>query len=167
PCGSGKKYKKCCLTSNEAEEFKYRRQLNLEAGLVQRLTEFALKVHGIEVLHQAWCEFNDAEVEMFAPDSPIQAIFMPWFLFAWLFDVNEDEEDSTPLTNSLLFATTHLEQLTEEELEYLEAANDARYSLCEVVQTKPGIGLVLRDLFTQNEFEIREHSASQSLHRGH
>ncbi|MFN2512437.1 MAG: SEC-C metal-binding domain-containing protein [Pyrinomonadaceae bacterium] len=46
PCGSGKKYKKCCLPSVEGNEFEYRRQRQVESGLIPRLLDYALETRG-------------------------------------------------------------------------------------------------------------------------
>ena len=170
PCGSGKKYKKCCLISDEANDFKYRRQLNMEAGLIGRLNDFALELHGLEGLEAAWREFSCSDnIEMIPADSPMHAIFMPWFLYTWLFEATNaesDSEESLTVTNSLLFTIENQSKLTDEETAYLGFATGAIYSLCEVVETRPGVGLVLRDLFLETEFGIHEHLASKSLHPG-
>ena len=169
PCGSGKKYKKCCLASAEANDFTYRRQRNLESDLIRRITEYTFGIHDLGSFQEAWHEFNNTdEVEMIAPDSPMMMVFMPWFLFSWVFEaVDEKSGQLMPTTNAQSFAQFHKSELTDEECEFLESADNPLYSLCEVVQTRPGIGLILRDLLTDAEVEISERSASQTLHAGH
>ena len=169
PCGSGKKYKKCCLATNEASDFEYRRQRNVEADLVRRITDYALGLHGLETFEGAWHEFNDADdIEMIAADSPMMVLFMPWFLFSWMFDACEEEaEEFEPTTNATSFVSLYGEELNKDELTFLLSAGRALYSLCEVVQTKPGISMVLRDLLTQAEYEVVERTSSRTLHPGH
>lgn len=169
PCGSGKKYKKCCLATNEASDFEYRRQHNVEADLVRRITDYAFGLHDLGTFEGAWHEFNDDDdIEMIAPDSPMMALFMPWFLFSWMFDAGEEEaEEFEPTTNAMSFVSLYAEELNKDELTFLESADQALYSLCEVVESKPGIGMVLRDLLMNTEYEVLERSASRTLHAGH
>ena len=58
-CGSGKKYKKCCLVSAEDSDFQYRRFRQVHAGLIPKLTKFAFEIIEPEVVEEAWKEFND------------------------------------------------------------------------------------------------------------
>jgi hypothetical protein len=58
-CGSGKKYKKCCLASIEVAQSQYRRLRQVEAGLIPRLLEHALDTFGEESILGAWDQFND------------------------------------------------------------------------------------------------------------
>ena len=168
-CGSGKKYKKCCLATNEASDFQYRRQRNVEADLVRRITEYALGLHDVETFEGAWHEFNDADnIEMIAADSPMMMLFMPWFLFSWMFDACEEEvEEFEPTTNALSFESLYAGELDKDELTFLLSAGRALYSLCEVVETKPGIGMVLRDLLMNTEYEVVERTSSRTLQAGH
>ena len=58
-CGSGKKYKKCCLVSIEAADSEYLRWRRIEASLIPRLLEHAFITFGEESILDAWAEFND------------------------------------------------------------------------------------------------------------
>ena len=163
PCGSGKKYKKCCQQSDESRDFTYRRQRNLEEDLIERVRSYAFDLHDLESFEEAWHQFNDDhDDEMIAPDSPMLMLFMPWFLFHWRF---KDGDEGT--TNALSFLESSKVDLTMDEVRFLVSAGTSQYSLCEVVHTKPGVGMHLRDLFTNEEWEIAERSASQTLHAGH
>ena len=49
PCGSGKKYKKCCLAtaqSQQVEDLSYRRSRAAEQKLITRLLTHAVEVYG-------------------------------------------------------------------------------------------------------------------------
>lgn len=61
PCGSGKKYKKCCLVFAEDSDFQYRRWRQIEAGLIPRLTSFAFESLSPELLEDAWKDFYVVE----------------------------------------------------------------------------------------------------------
>jgi hypothetical protein len=80
PCGSGKKYKKCCLVSADEVDFQYRRMRQVEAGLIPKLTKFAFEILGPEVVEDAWRDFNgERQVEGFDPESSMNMVFVPGF----------------------------------------------------------------------------------------
>jgi len=168
PCGSGKKFKKCCLVSVEANDFEYRRQRQLEASLIRRLMEYAFSILDPNAIHDAWIEFNDFEnVEPLEPDSPMKMLFIPWLLFNWLYqDVAEDSGLFGQTTIAQSFLSFYKFDLTSDEIRFLETADRLPYSLCEVIQLKRGIGMVMRDLFTHDECEIAERMASETFNVG-
>lgn len=168
PCGSGKKYKKCCLVSAEDADFQYRRWRQIEAGLIPRLTKFAFEVLGPEIVEEAWKDFNDHEsVEDFDPESPMNMVFMPWFLFTWVLELR-------PTGSSELIETTIAEQflihnrkgISSDEETLLLSTIRCPYTLCEVVEVTPGVGMTQFDLLRRIKYEVIERSASQSLKRG-
>jgi hypothetical protein len=165
PCGSGKKYKKCCLRSVEENEFEYRRQRQVEAGLIPRLLDYAFETLGPDSLADAWEEFNDYEpVEDFDPESPMNIVFMPWYIFNCEFEAPDTPFFETTIAES--FLEKHEKSLTADEETFLRSAIRCPYSLCEVIEVKPGVGMKLLDLFRRDENEVVERLASQSLKRG-
>jgi len=48
----------------------------------------------------------------------------------------------------------------------LDVYNRCPYSLCEVIEVKPGIGMTIVDLLRRRKYEIVERSASQTVKRG-
>ncbi len=102
-CGSGKKYKKCCLVENQPsqDEFKKHRWSAIQTGLINKLMNHIAKVYGPEAIHEAYNEFQLFETEDgFDPESQELPIFMPWFFYDWYPDVDgsllEDAPDMTP-----------------------------------------------------------------------
>src|SRR6202007_1775682 len=90
-------------------------------------------------------------------------LFMPWFLFHCQFSDSNDK----PTTNVISFTESPEVDLTVDELQFLVSAATSAYSLCEVVHSTPGVGMRLRDLFTNEETDVAERAASQTLHAGH
>ncbi|HEV8367691.1 MAG TPA: SEC-C metal-binding domain-containing protein [Pyrinomonadaceae bacterium] len=180
PCGSGKKYKRCCSINLERHEFEYRRQRQIEEGLVARLFEFASAVLAVHAIEDAWFEFNgDVEVDLIPPDDPMNMVFMPWFFFNWVFEFDAyinpeiddrpaDRLDEDPLDTTIaeLFLATYDEDLTPDERSFLKNSIQTPFTFCEVLEVKPGSGMKLRDLLRERVYDIVEHSASQSLKRG-
>jgi hypothetical protein len=57
PCGSGRKYKHCCLKANDAADFRWRQIRSAEGRLVPELLELSLKECGPELAGAALEEF--------------------------------------------------------------------------------------------------------------
>ena len=180
-CGSGKKYKKCCLPSNEGADAEYRRLRQVESGLIPRLLEHALVTFGKDSILEAWDEFNDDGFSYqdsldvdddsyvgFDPSDPMNMVFMPWFLFSRTTFTKSDDGESIPedttVAESFMFA--HRSRLTLEEVLLLSSANRCRFTFCEIREVRPGIGMKQFDLLRRLEFEVIEHEASHSLRKG-
>jgi hypothetical protein len=165
-CGSGRKYKKCCLVSAQATDFQYRRWRQIEAGLVTRLTKFAFEMRGPEVVEEAWRDFNgDRQVEAFDPGSSMNMVFMPWFLFTWIFEFKAEETtEFSETTIAELFLIDN--RVSPDEDMLLNSTMRCPYTLCEVVEVKPGVAMTQFDLLRRIRYEVLERSASQTLKRG-
>lgn len=169
PCGSGKKYKKCCLVATEDSEFQYRRWRQIEAGLIPRLTEFAFETLGPEIVEEAWKEFNDHEsvFASFDPESPMNMVFMPWFMFTWVLELRPTgSSEFLETTIAEQFLNHNLNRITSDEQTLLLSTIRCPYTLCEVVEVKPGVGMTQFDLLRRIKYEVIERSASQGLKRG-
>ena len=168
PCGSGKKYKKCCLVSAEDTDFQYRRWRQIEATLIPRLTKFAFETLGSEILEEAWKDFNDDNsVDAFDPESPMNMVFMPWFLFTWILELKPTGSNQfSGTTVAELFLKENENLLSSDEKTLLLSAICAPYTLCEAVEVKPGVGMTQFDLLRRIKYEVVERSASQTLKCG-
>lgn len=173
PCGSGKKYKKCCLAKvdqGQVADFEYRRLRSIEAKLIPKLMRQAVESFGPGSIHEAWDEFNDYEPESeFDPEAPMNQVFMPWFMFSRTEVVAEETVKpgapiDTTVAEAFLMANEH--RLSPDERMILMAANRCPFSFCEVMTVQPGSGMRVRDLFRDHEFDLVEHTGSQALKRG-
>lgn len=172
PCGSGKKYKKCCLANTQAQkvgDLSYRRYRDIESKLIGRLFGHAAEVFGPTSIEEAWDEFHCWEFsEGYDPDSPINQVFGPFFLFSWEIDpaatsCDPSLEDKTVAES---FLSTNRSRLSSEELEILEAANRPVFTFYEILDVTPGEGFSLRNVLTSTEYEVIERSGSQGAQRG-
>ena len=168
PCGSGKKFKKCCLASRESSDFLFKRLRQLHSDLIPRLTHFAFDTLDPESVEDAWLDFNDHHTtEPFDPESPMNMLFMPWFLFNWLPELKlPGGKKFDEHTIAEMFLLAESENLTNDEQQLLISSNRRPYSFCEVVAVMPGVGMVLLDLLRQIEYEVTERTGSETLERG-
>jgi SEC-C motif len=166
PCGSGKKYKKCCQARFDETDFQYRRWRQVESRLIPELLSFALETLGPEVIEEAWSEFYDDEPdETFDPESPMNMLFMPWFLFNWIHEAKSPRAKHFAETT---IAASFLNEydLNVDEQKLLASAIHAPYSFHEVVEVRPGIGMTLFDLLRRVSCEALERTGSQTFRKG-
>src|ERR1051326_1589751 len=168
PCGSGKKYKKCCLLRADNQEFEYRRWRQVEAGLVPRLMQFASKNLGPQIVGEAWKEFNQSDtMEEYDPSSEMNMVFLPWFLFSWTFKLKPtDQHRYIETTVTEQFLQVNAASLTADEKAPLISAIRVPFTLCEIVEVKPGVGMTQFDLLRRIKYEVIERAASQTIKRG-
>ena len=166
PCGSGRKYKKCCQESFDEKDFHYRRWRRVEADLIPELFAYAVQTLGPEAIEDAWSEFHDFEAPCaYDPDSPMNSVFMPWFLFNWIYE--PELPDSTYFSETTIAGSFHSDHaLSEDEEKLIMSAIQTPYSLCEVVELTPGVGMTLFDLIRRIKYDVLERSASQTLQKG-
>jgi hypothetical protein len=172
PCGSGRKYKQCCLAQAEAvppDELAWRRVRRAVDPLFGELLGEAARRFGDEGLAEAWAEFNLWQTdEPFDPDAPIATMFLSWMVYDWQPDpldtaLPEAAHDATATQAYLARAGHRLEPIARR---YAEACGTAAFSFYEVVDCTPGQGLRLRDLLLGTETEVTERSGSRYAQPG-
>ena len=168
PCGSGKKFKKCCLISQDDSEFQYRKFRQLYDTVSRKLTDFAFAVLDEELFLEAWKDFNDHEqIGAFDPRGPITVLFMPWLLFNWIVELKPPgAKEFVATTIAEMFLDDQSANLSVNEQDFLRSSVRCPYTLCEVAEVRPGVGMTLDDLLRQTTFDVVERSASQALKRG-
>jgi hypothetical protein len=166
PCGSGKKYKKCCQAKLDETDFQYRRWRQIEARLLPELLSYALETLGPESIVDAWTEFHDDSPDQeYEPGTPMDMLFMPWFLFNW---IHEMKPPGAKRFRKTTIAESFLNEhdLSVDEQKLILSAIRAPYSLYEVVEVTPGIGMTLFDLLRRIKCEAVERSGSHMFKRG-
>jgi hypothetical protein len=84
PCGSGKKYKRCCLLAEPAV-YPASNLRAFQDNVESRLIRFVGERFGEKAVQRAWDEFGDG-TGAFDPYSPEVRLFFPWFFYAWRAD---------------------------------------------------------------------------------
>ena len=85
PCGSGQKYKKCCLPKEESQDFSYRRISQTFQSLTGKLMTFAQNTLEAEGMDEAidtfllWGEELDNEDAI----DELSQVMVPWMLCSW------------------------------------------------------------------------------------
>lgn len=147
PCGSGRKYKKCCLAKDEAgsrgEDVRW------------MLAHFALESTPREQLEAAWHEFRDTDEpldDFLKKPYERTGSFLDWLTKGHRID------GRTALER---FEDSQGDELSDDERRELEEVKAMRYGLFEVQEVRPGQGVVLLDLFDGASCFARDISASR------
>jgi hypothetical protein len=182
PCGSGRKYKQCCLAKAQAEsespgQLTWRRIRRANEDLIPRMLRFVTQAYGEGAVEEAWDEFTlwdedvQADEEYDWYNSPHQSVFLPWLLHRWAPDpyddtvvVNEKLHNVPPTRAFLQHHARHLEPITQR---YLEACLVAPFTFYEIVDVEPNHSFRARELICGREYSVLERSATQDMERGH
>ncbi len=170
PCGSGKKYKHCCLpVARPSSDSPWSRQRDASGRLTQGLMQFARRRFA-EDIHEAWLDFNqDDDPIPLDKDVAEGQIFMPYFLFDWDPGPRPSGRRRSILGAGLVARNYLVEasgRLSELELMILQQATTQPVSFYEVVGCHPGESMVLRDALAGGETQVVERTASQILRVG-
>jgi hypothetical protein len=174
PCGSGKKYKHCCLAAATVPaaapgDPTWRRLRALLEGHANEMLGFTLETYGRVALHEAWNEFMGQEDIEFDSKTPLMQLFMPWFFHRWAPDPRDTEVANKSLHDVIptkAYLATKGRRLDPLVRRYLESLLTAPYTFFEVLTCDPGTGMTLRDVMTKEEHAVTERSLSRGVQPG-
>jgi hypothetical protein len=167
PCGSGKKYKHCCLPGYAPSiDHVWARQHEESDRLTREITRFAMRKFG-ERIYEAWQDFNMHDVPKPLEEAADERqIFMPYFLFQW----NPDARRTTARGQGGVVARWYMleksKQLTAMQRMFLEQATTQPLTFYEVVWNEPGERMRVWDVLSGGETEVIERSGSRHLRPG-
>ena len=166
-CGSGKKYKHCCLPNTVSADAFWSNVNSQNQELTRILMAFAIERFAPDI-EDAWEDFHFGVTDSdYAPGNDIETIFMPYFLYRWR-DPSEPDIGDTWQPGTI--ATSFLEEkgrtLTQMQTQLLFLCMHQPITFYDVLESRPGQGMLLREIFTGREYDVRERSASRSLNAG-
>ncbi|MEO7270563.1 MAG: SEC-C metal-binding domain-containing protein [Vicinamibacterales bacterium] len=161
PCGSGRKYKKCCLASDEAAWRVGERERQIRTTVVDRLLAFIddpdFDEEHIEAGDDFWGgrldELHPSDVKSILGQSESSIAYNSWFLFDCVLDDGRTAADR--------FRDEQGRDLDPDELAFLDRMRGSFLSLYEVERVDPGVGLSLVDLWTGARVFVEERLATQ------
>ena len=159
PCGSGKKYKKCCLNKDEARKSEKTSATPKEIELRDRLLSFSgkerYKKDFEKAYHLFWRRPFEEPLILDEKEKINFGFFLDWFI--------HDFTLRNGMTIIEEFYQEKKEKLSEEELSLLKYEMASYLSIYEVISVTPEVGLRLKDLFTNEEMNIIEVKGSLTL----
>ena len=174
PCGSGKKYKKCCLgKENVSNDLLWRRLGEAYDRLSKNLMNHGRQVFGINGFTEAIGEFFLWPEE--EPDEEALAMheqmFFPWYLFNWIYDPDEEEGEAVPAgleetTIAASYKKSKGVKLDPLEYRLIDAIEGRPFTFYEVIDCQPGIGYRIKDFFLGDVFDVKEKMGSENVKKG-
>jgi hypothetical protein len=155
PCGSGKKYKKCCLISKPPPIFSREER---ESALA-RLSHFSVTKVGAEkegARADFWGPWQGRQSEL---GDHWLGLSDYWFDMWFFFDYNIEPERL--VVDEFLAMTGS--SLSSGERAYLHAMKSATMRPCEVVGVVPGVSVTLRDVLEGGLVTVHERCGSRSM----
>lgn len=166
PCGSGKKYKKCCLIKESDQKSADSPQeppeppgdvvyQTLRKKLGDYSRETAIRKDFLDGVAVFWN--TEPKEPLVLPEAAAQdqGDFNEWFLL--------DFRPGSGKTVVERFLEAKGNRLTERERAITEALSKSYQSVYEVQEVREGSGLTMRDLFTGQEMDVEEITASYSV----
>ncbi|MBD3284982.1 hypothetical protein GF359_01275 [candidate division WOR-3 bacterium] len=156
PCGSGKKYKRCCMSKNYGGPG---REKMIHSRLLHEVLDFCKRYYR-ESLDEAdemfWGDFNPEED---LPDNLLEMAdinFWEWVVYDWCPDGKR---------NMVELYMEKVEQFTPDETKILRIMKESVLSLYEVQEIFPEKGLLLKDLLLGGEYDVKEKLATAGLRK--
>ncbi len=170
PCGSGHKFKHCCLRAVDVEDAARTRLRTAEGVLVPALFAYAADEFGDEFFAEAWEEFYlwDSAPDDVAESREFGTTFDPFFVFSFVPDPAGDDLPANWPTEPLALHFLHqeAESCPEFHREFIVQACKSHPSFFVVESTEPGRAIDLKDILTGRRFHVLEQSASRTLRAG-
>lgn len=168
PCGSGKKYKWCCLEQQSATYSLWAQQRDESDELTRAMIRYVRDNHE-DLALDAWEDFHLGKVtRRFSWTADEQMIFMPYFLFHWNPEFVGRRKKALPgggvIAHSFLRANGL--QLSDLQRQILDQAMKQPVSFYQVVTSKPGESFQLADVLTGSQSDVMEQTASQQTKPG-
>jgi hypothetical protein len=161
PCGSGRKFKKCCLSKSGAVPQSYSSAARSSA--LAKLMSFAARSR-FKDLHRAalalfwgdWlAEEPDERLKEVMASEPVDIANNSWFAF--------DFDCGGGRTILDMFLDSERKQLNSGELIYLESVRRSHLRLYEILEVKPDQGFQVRDLWDDRSFYVRERAGTRQI----
>jgi hypothetical protein len=169
-CGSGRKFKHCCLQALDAEDAARMRLRTAEGVLLPGLLAYAKDEFGREYLAEAVAEFLLGES---SPDNPdvsreFGTTFDPFLTFSFVPDAVGRELPAGWPTEPLAlhFLAHEVESCPALHREFILQACKSHPSFFVVDAVEPGRSLDIKDILTGRCFHVLEQGASRSLRPG-
>jgi hypothetical protein len=178
PCGSGKKFKRCCdapplprdLTVDDILYKRLRLQIGEHRNSMRRFVD---REYGIEFLDVAWQVYCSPGVELevdlpidFDPATPFANLFLRWFEHHWKPDPDDDVElDADILAQPPTGVYLSRNTATIDPLlrSYLESCMATRAEFFEVIAVDRDRGITVRNLTGGPEIFVHHQDVSRAV----
>lgn len=170
PCGSGRKFKQCCLPRQSDAEATRVRVRTAEDRVVMAVAKHAAATWGEPLLRHAWEDFwlyEDVPDDMHA-EPEWEGMFLAWFTCGFVPDPECTERtDAWPTEPlGLHWLASPPGPVDALDRAFAEQACASPLSVFVVEQVTPGVSLDVKDVLTGRSFHTPEIAASRTLRVG-
>ena len=152
PCGSGKKYKKCCLrTATDPTGYDL---LSIVGQLQPLIEDFGRQRYGASTALAAWKDFSRWGRSAIARDEQAyEPAFATWHLFAWLpddADLGEQSFNTPPSDHAIAFdyLKANRDSLSQVELDVIEVGTKSPYGFYSIIAVVLKNRLQVQEIYT-------------------
>ena len=162
PCGSGKKYKKCCLIKSREGDgllFRHRRIGQVRDKIAGDLLGYVKSEYGQEPMLDAWDIFINDPTKHLELDDPQIPLFLSWFCYHWQPEGYGLEDDSTPWQKGIPaqnYLDRYSRRLPDVEGDSIREGLLEPSTFWEVMECTQGESYLLRDVLLDREFFVLE-----------
>lgn len=163
PCGSGKKYKKCCLNkdqSNRVSQLVQRERTSVEPGdslrrkIVRFMEREEFKKYVIPAVRLYWKTLEEGLEPEPMSDTEVLS-FNEWFIHDYILP-----DHGKPLITVFLERNPELQK---EELQILKDWQETYISVYQITRVEVGQGVYGEDIFSGEEFFLHDVSSSKGM----
>ncbi len=172
PCGSGKKYKKCCAASNADAgvlDLAWRDIRHTEGHIVDNhLIPYLMKTFPPAIVKMAIAEFLPENLpEEIDEEHLVNQFIIPWVLFSWIAEEKLDVPGFDPMHSiAMNYLNSCGSKLNVSEKNFIRAISTAHYSFYSVVDVVLEKSVTVKDIFLGTEHSVKERLGTQHLKRG-
>lgn len=166
PCGSGKKFKKCCLLKDQTESFTRNLSIRTHEKVLPKLMDYVQEKFEAGTMQLAREEFFGEHDEIENQEA-YQDLFIHWFLFMWI-PADLDLADGiypSPHTIAAQFLKERRKTTDSTQVRYIEAACKEPLSFWQIEDILPGRELHLKDVLAGREKIVNDKKCSETAQK--
>ncbi len=164
PCGSGRKYKQCCLRAADVVDAAWYRLRDAEGRLIPKLLRLTLEAWGKDGFQEAVDRFYEGApcADLVADDREFESLFTTWNVLTF---APEGPGERSRLPAALLYLK-ETPDVPDFDRRYLLTAVESPVSFHAVTAVSPGRTIDLEDILTGATCQVLERTASQTVRVG-
>ena len=181
-CGSGKKYKKCCMELESVAashvysvDFKWHRLRQLEDTVInQHILPYVKRELPDLFIREAFFDcLPESLPTSFDEELICEHYFLPWFLFNWIPDDTfwdhtfELEQFDFTLSLAENYLKKYGNRLNAQEKRFIGAMSQSYYSFYSIEHVEPEKALVVKDILLGTTHTLKERRATRTSKPGH
>ena len=170
-CGSGKKYKKCCMASSAVItlDFEWKHIRQTEGSVVDKhLLPYIFDILPPEIFKTALEDFLPKTLpEELDEEHFLSQFGMPWILFNWIAEEPFDDIDfDASQTIAMNYYQRYQQKLNSKEKQFIQAMNSTYYSFYSILDVEPEKTITIKDLLLDKVHTIKEKQGTHYLKKG-